>query len=154
MTIESNQNNSISGLSAGGARVGTGFAPLSSSSMGKSRINSTIENSTTSTIVVTEPTKTTPSRTARFDTSEKEVKEAVQKQIEQKDIARLNDYVQNIRRRLEFRVDEATNRTVVTVIDQDTQEVIRQIPSEAALKLVQRLNDLQGHSGSLLYDRT
>ncbi len=154
MTIESNQNNSISGLSAGGARVGTDFAPLLSGSMGKSRIKSTIENSTTSTIVVAEPAKTIPSRNARSDTSEKEVKEAVQKQIEQKDIARLNDYVQNIRRRLEFRVDEATNRTVVTVIDQDTQEVIRQIPSEAALKLVQRLNDLQGHSGSLLYDRT
>lgn len=150
MTIESNQNNSISGASAGGVRVGTGFAPLSSGSMGKSRI----ENSPTSTIVVAEPAKTTPGRTARSDTSEKEVNEAVQQQIEQKDIARLNDYVQNIRRRLEFRVDEATNRTVVTVIDQDTQEVIRQIPSEVALKLVQRLNDLQGHSGSLLYDRT
>jgi len=151
MTIESNQNNSISGLSAGGMRVGTGFAPHSSDSVGKHSIKSTIENSTTSTIVVAEPAKTTPGTTARSGTSEKE---AVQEPIEQKDVARLNDYVQNIRRRLEFRVDEGTNRTVVTVIDQDTQEVIRQIPSEAALKLVQRLKDLQGHSGSLLYDPT
>ncbi len=151
MTIDANQNNSISGLSAGGVRVGTSFA--SPSSVGKSPIKSTIQNSTTSTIVVAEPAKTIPSTTARSDTSEQDGKH-VPEQIEQKDVARLNDYVQNIRRRLEFRLDENTNRTVVTVIDQDTQEVIRQIPSEAALKLVRRLNDLQGYSRSPLDDRT
>ena len=149
MTIDANQNNSISGLSAGGMRVGTSIASYSNESVGASGKKNTIENSTISTIVIAEPAKTTP----RSDVSEQEANEAVQKQIEQKDITRLNDYVQNIRRRLEFRVDEATNRTVVTVIDKDTQEVIRQIPSETALKLVRRLSSLQGHSGSLLDDR-
>jgi len=152
MTIDTNQNNSISGPSAGGVRVGTDFAPHSNNNVDKSSTATTIENSATSAIVVTEPAKTTPGTTARSDPSEQDGKD-VPEQVQHKDVARLNDYVQNIRRRLEFRLDETTNRTVVTVIDQDTQEVIRQIPSEAALKLVQRLSDLQGHPGSLLDDR-
>jgi len=68
-------------------------------------------------------------------------------------VAQLNDYVQNIQRNLEFRVDEATNRTVVSVIDRDSQEVIRQIPSEVVLKLAKQLSVMDDGTGFLLEDK-
>jgi flagellar protein FlaG len=64
-----------------------------------------------------------------------EVKEAV---------SRLNQYVQTLRRDLEFRVDEGTNTVVVTVVDPSTKEVIRQIPSEEVLAVAKSLEQTQG----------
>jgi len=54
-------------------------------------------------------------------------------------VAHLNDYVQSIQRDLHFFVDKASGRSVVTVIDQNTQEVVRQIPSDVALRLARNL---------------
>jgi flagellar protein FlaG len=42
---------------------------------------------------------------------------------------------------LEFKVDDATHRTVVTVRDTHTGDVIRQIPSEEVLWLAQHLDE-------------
>ncbi len=47
--------------------------------------------------------------------------------------AAIKDISQNIRtvqRSLEFTVDEISGRTVITVVDKETNELIRQIPSE------------------------
>jgi flagellar protein FlaG len=49
-------------------------------------------------------------------------------------------------RSLSFRVDEASGRTVITVLDATTQEVVRQIPSEEVLALARALEV----SGALL----
>jgi len=54
-------------------------------------------------------------------------------------VSQINDYVQNLQRNLQFRVDESTGKDVVTVIDSTSDEVIRQIPSEEALELARRL---------------
>lgn len=54
-------------------------------------------------------------------------------------VSQINDYVQNLQRNLQFTVDEATGKDVVTVIDSESKEVIRQIPSEEALELARRL---------------
>jgi flagellar protein FlaG len=43
-------------------------------------------------------------------------------------VTRLNEFVQNVQRNLEFKVDDATGCTVVTVRDAQTDEVVRQIP--------------------------
>ncbi len=51
----------------------------------------------------------------------------------------LKDYVQNIRRELEFTVDEETDRVIVKVYDAETQEVIRQIPAEEVLNMARHL---------------
>jgi len=59
-------------------------------------------------------------------------------------VSTINDYVQNLRRDLEFTIDEATERTVIKVIDAETQEVIRQIPSEEVLALARSLEKAQG----------
>ena len=56
-------------------------------------------------------------------------------------VAKLNDYVQSLQRDLRFSVDDELGRAVVTVIDRQSQEVIRQIPNETALRLARNLND-------------
>lgn len=55
-------------------------------------------------------------------------------------VAKLNDYVQNVERKLEFQVDEGSGETIVKVYDKGSQELIRQMPNEEALALSQRLN--------------
>jgi len=54
-------------------------------------------------------------------------------------VGQINDYVQSLQRNLQFTVDEATGKDVVTVIDSESKEVIRQLPSEEALELARRL---------------
>ncbi|WP_082583930.1 flagellar protein FlaG [Noviherbaspirillum sp. Root189] len=56
----------------------------------------------------------------------------------------LNKAMQTQSANLEFSVDEDSNRTIVKVIDQQTQEVLRQIPSEEALKISKALNQVSG----------
>ncbi len=54
-------------------------------------------------------------------------------------VSQINDYVQNLQRNLQFTVDEESGKDVVTVIDSESKEVIRQLPSEEALALARRL---------------
>jgi len=54
-------------------------------------------------------------------------------------VSRLNDFVQSVQRDLEFDVNDDTGQTVVRVIDQQTDEVVRQIPDDLALKLAENL---------------
>jgi len=54
-------------------------------------------------------------------------------------VQKLNDHVQVVRRNLQFSVDETTGKQVVVVSDSDTNDVIRQIPSEEALELSRRV---------------
>ena len=45
---------------------------------------------------------------------------------------------------LEFALDPSTGKTVVSIIDAGTQEVIRQIPSEEMLAIARAVDHLQG----------
>jgi flagellar protein FlaG len=54
-------------------------------------------------------------------------------------VTKLNDYIQNVQRDLEFKTDDASGKTVVTVIDRRTDEVVRQIPDDVALTMAQNL---------------
>jgi len=67
---------------------------------------------------------------ARSDEGQKAVESAVTK---------LNDYVQSVQRNLQFNLDDDSGKTIITVVDRDTSEVIRQIPDDVALKLAQDL---------------
>jgi flagellar protein FlaG len=55
----------------------------------------------------------------------------------------VSDAVQSISRRLEFRIDDNSGRTVITVRDSETQEVIRQIPSEQLLDVAARIEEIK-----------
>lgn len=59
-------------------------------------------------------------------------------------VQNLNDFVQNIERNLEFSVDRNNGNTVISVIDPQTEEVIRQIPPEKAVNAVRNLQRLEG----------
>jgi flagellar protein FlaG len=54
-------------------------------------------------------------------------------------VNRLNEHVQNISRDLEFTIDEELNKTIITVYDSETEEIIRQIPSDEVLALARFL---------------
>lgn len=54
-------------------------------------------------------------------------------------VTRLNDYVQTVQRDLQFEVDMERGQTIVRVVDNETREVIRQMPDEVALRLADNL---------------
>ncbi|MCY1186843.1 FlaG protein [compost metagenome] len=60
----------------------------------------------------------------------------------------IQEFVQAAQRKLDFSIDDSTGRIVVKVIATDSGDVIRQIPSETALKLAQSLSQ----ASSLLFD--
>jgi flagellar protein FlaG len=64
-------------------------------------------------------------------------------------VCRLNELMAERERSLNFRVDEASGRTVITVLDAMTREIVRQIPSEEVLALARALEK----SGALLDTR-
>jgi len=60
-----------------------------------------------------------------------------------KSIVELNSSTQLISRNLEFHIDKESGKTVITVLDTDSNEVIRQIPSEQLLEISSRISKLQ-----------
>jgi len=68
----------------------------------------------------------------------REVKES-QKEKLSSAVSQLNSYVQNVQRDLQFEVDSELGQTIVRVVDQKTQQVIRQMPDELALRLAEKL---------------
>jgi flagellar protein FlaG len=56
----------------------------------------------------------------------------------------INETIQAMSPGLEFTVDSESERTVVKVVDQQTKEVLRQMPSEEALSIAKALDKLQG----------
>lgn len=59
-------------------------------------------------------------------------------------VSNLNDYVQSLRRDLQFSIDETSGHTVVKVVDPDSGTTIRQIPSEEALAISRSLEQAMG----------
>ena len=74
--------------------------------------------------------------------------EELQRVALEKAVTDIREFVQATQRNLNFSIDDSTGRVVVKVIATDSGEVIRQIPSETALKLAQNLSD----ASSLLFD--
>ncbi|OGT22444.1 MAG: hypothetical protein A2V90_09925 [Gammaproteobacteria bacterium RBG_16_57_12] len=59
----------------------------------------------------------------------------------QQALNQINDLVQQLHRNLQFTVDKDTGRTVVRVIDAETDEVVRQIPSEELLAIARHIKE-------------
>ena len=58
--------------------------------------------------------------------------------------AKVNQAIQSFSRNIEFSVDEATNITVVRVLDKETNQLIRQIPGDEILSVAKSIDRLQG----------
>ena len=56
----------------------------------------------------------------------------------------INQTVQALSPSLEFSIDADSKRTIVKVVDTDTKEVIRQMPTQEALDIAKALDRLQG----------
>ena len=56
----------------------------------------------------------------------------------------INRQLQVVAPNLRFSVDEDTGKTVVRVVDTDTGEIIRQVPSEEVLAISRSIDRLQG----------
>lgn len=87
----------------------------------------------------------------RSVTAPTEAKTAVQQPSGIPNMAELERAVDDIRNAvqtqsqgLEFSIDSDSHRTIVKVIDQQTKEVIRQIPSEEALQISKALDQAAG----------
>lgn len=57
----------------------------------------------------------------------------------------LNGYLEETHRGLRFSIDDDSGRTIVRVVDTETDEVIRQIPSEEMLALIRHFNEVTGN---------
>ena len=56
----------------------------------------------------------------------------------------INTMMKALSPNLEFAIDSDTERTVVKVVDKQTNEVIRQLPSQEALEIAKAVDRLQG----------
>lgn len=53
----------------------------------------------------------------------------------------LNEFMRGMNRQLSFHLDEDLNRQVVSVVDRESGEVIRQLPSKEMLELAKKMAD-------------
>lgn len=59
-------------------------------------------------------------------------------------VSQLNDHMQNLQRNLQFTVDERSGSSVITIRDTETEEVIRQFPSEEILNARSAVEQVKG----------
>lgn len=64
-------------------------------------------------------------------------------------VAQINQALRGQNNSLQFEIDKASGKTVVRVIDKDTQEVVRQFPSEEVLAIARAIPPI---SGALIRD--
>lgn len=63
-------------------------------------------------------------------------------------VNKVESFLSSQNRDLSFTIDDETKRTIVTVKESSSGEVIRQIPSEEVLKLASRIQELQEDVGN------
>ena len=56
----------------------------------------------------------------------------------------VREYIQPFNNNLEFSINEETNQFVVKVIDSETKEVIRQMPSQEMIAIAKALDSIKG----------
>jgi flagellar protein FlaG len=64
-----------------------------------------------------------------------------------------NSILQTLNRNLEFKVDESTKKVVIKIVDNQTGETVRQIPSEDMLAFIKKMQELDGEKGSVIQHR-
>ena len=59
-------------------------------------------------------------------------------------VDKLNEAMATSSQSLKFEIDDDTRQIVVKIIDQSTQEVVRQMPTEEALQMAKSIDKMQG----------
>ena len=65
-------------------------------------------------------------------------------EVMQKLVEEMSNMMSVMRKGLAFKIDEDSGTNIVSVMDIDSGDVIRQIPNEEALKLAQKLSEVTG----------
>lgn len=92
----------------------------------------------------TTSTSTAPAEVDKLESQLKTQKEPeggqkISKEEVEGAVTKLNDFVQTVQRNLQFNLDDTSGKTIITVVDKQTSEVVRQIPDDVAIKLAQDL---------------
>ena len=74
----------------------------------------------------------------------RDLRPAIQQVDFTKIVRQLDAFVEGHQRTLQFTEDAATGKTVMTVVNPETKEVIRQVPADELLVLAQSLQSLVG----------
>lgn len=75
-----------------------------------------------------------------LEQSSESEKELPREKLE-KAVSHLSDYVQTVSRELQFEIDDDINDVIVTVVDRDTGDVIRQIPQDEVVRMARYLSE-------------
>ncbi|MCW8957068.1 MAG: flagellar protein FlaG [Gammaproteobacteria bacterium] len=67
-------------------------------------------------------------------------------------VAELNNHVQSIKRDLHFSIDDASGNTVIRVVNSETEELVRQIPSEEVLRISQTIKEQSENLSGLIFE--
>ncbi len=59
-------------------------------------------------------------------------------------IAKLNEVLASKDHSIRFRRDETLNRSIITVVNDDTGEVVRQLPTDEMLQVARNIENLKG----------
>jgi len=112
---------------------------FSSSSVAKS--SNTVQAESRQKVAVQDG-KALPPEADKAEVSSEELQQAV---------AKLNESVQQIQRDLLFSVDDSSGRTIVRVVNTETEEVVRQMPTEEVLRISRNLKDQVGDVTGLIF---
>lgn len=88
-------------------------------------------------------TKTSVGKETNDEESEQQNNETKNKQIKNA-ISIVNDRMKHGRTKCEFSYHEETKRVSIKVIDKDTEEVIKEIPPEETLEMIEKMWELAG----------
>ena len=124
------------------SHLGTSSARHPENTANKSDLSQVVKGVTAIKGIDLPPARQELSATGKTEAESQETKEALNGAVRD-----LNDFVQTVRRELQFSVDEDTGRSIVTVLNKETDEVVRQIPSEEALAIS---SFLKSHAGLLI----
>ncbi len=98
------------------------------------------EKAQTEAVNKNEPVTATPI----VEVVEKEATEKKESTHEEVEVAlvEVNAFVQSMQRNLSFSVDEQLGEKIISVKDSESDEVIRQIPSEEFIRVAEKISDL------------
>ncbi|WP_370298989.1 flagellar protein FlaG [Pontibacterium sp.] len=87
-----------------------------------------------------------PAETPKNERIQQQVKETQELSVEKLEAAidRINEMMRDNQRSLNFSVDKGSEEVVVQVRDSETDQVVRQIPNEEALKFAESLDRMMG----------
>lgn len=83
-----------------------------------------------------------PIKQKRFD--ETKVAKALSAENVEKALESANEALKNSNNSLRFQIDKSVRQPIITVVDQDSGEVLRQYPTEEIVRITKNIDSLRG----------